>query len=201
MEISLALVILLGSTALMAIARAVADTWSYPVSCLAYINAQLVYQALLLSVALLVLIVLGTMNEANFRTFVGIGRLDAPGQEVAWLGIAEGESWLSIGAGLSCVATLATSGFVHRQFRLSVAGLRQLLPHLPWVLLFSITNSFSEEVVYRLGSIVPLTGTVGTSIIMLFSAAAFGAAHLRGMPNGIVGMLLAGVLGWLLPSR
>jgi hypothetical protein len=66
------------------------------------------------------------------------------------------------------------------------------------VLLFSFTNSFSEEVVYRLGVIVPLVGSVDTAYILLISAVAFGAPHLRGMPNGIVGALMAGLLGWLL---
>lgn len=52
--------------------------------------------------------------------------------------------------------------------------------------------------VYRLGIIVPLVGAVETMYILLISAATFGAPHLRGMPNGLVGALMAGLLGWLL---
>ncbi|AHF00172.1 hypothetical protein THITH_11215 [Thioalkalivibrio paradoxus ARh 1] len=33
---------------------------------------------------------------------------------------------------------------------------------------------------------------------MLISAIAFGAPHLRGMPNGLIGAIMAGFLGWLL---
>ncbi|MBA2780490.1 CPBP family intramembrane glutamic endopeptidase, partial [Billgrantia kenyensis] len=75
---------------------------------------------------------------------------------------------------------------------------KQLFRYLPWVLLFSLTNSFSEEVVYRLGVIVPLYGRIEPGYIMLISAIAFGAPHLRGMPNGLIGAIMAGFLGWLL---
>jgi hypothetical protein len=141
---------------------------------------------------------LEVINEAKFTAFLAPGNIAAPAKGVSWLGIADGESWLGLGASLSFFITLATSTFVYLQFRKSGGGLKQLAPFLPWVLLFSLTNSFSEEVVYRLGIIVPLVGSVDTTYILLISAAAFGAPYLRGMPNGIVGALLAGLLGWLL---
>lgn len=84
------------------------------------------------------------------------------------------------------------------QFRKYSRFLKDLTPLLPWVLLISFSNSFSEEVIYRLGVVVPLIGVIDTDVILLISAIAFGLPHLRGMPNGIVGALMAGLLGWLL---
>ena len=147
---------------------------------------------------MLVLFAIYFVNPANFSAFLTPGNIAAPANGVSWLGISEGESWLSLGASLSFFITLATSTFIYLQFRKSTGSFRQLMPFMPWVMLFSFTNSFSEEVVYRLGVIVPLAGSVDTAYILLFSAAAFGAPHLRGMPNGIVGALMAGLLGWLL---
>ena len=147
---------------------------------------------------MLVLFAIYFVNPANFSAFLTPGNIAAPANGVSWLGISEGESWLSLGASLSFFITLVTSTFIYLQFRKSTGSFRQLMPFMPWVLLFSFTNSFSEEVVYRLGVIVPLAGSVDTAYILLFSAAAFGAPHLRGMPNGIVGALMAGLLGWLL---
>ena len=43
-----------------------------------------------------------------------------------------------------------------------------------------------------------LAGSINSEYILLISAVAFGAPHLRGMPNGILGALMAGFLGWLL---
>ncbi len=152
----------------------------------------------MLGVAVLVLFTLYFANGANFATFLAPGNIAAPAKGVSWLGIPEGESWRSLGVSLSIFITLGTFTFVYFQFRKSVGDLKQRLPYLPWVLLFSLTNSFSEEVVYRLGVIVPLAGSVDTDYMLLISAVAFGVPHLRGMPNGIVGALMAGLLGWLL---
>ncbi|SCC92885.1 putative Protease [Thiomonas sp. X19] len=198
MEVTLASVIVLGATAVILNLGRFANKSPYSVSVLEYINTQSKYQALLLSVAGVVLFCLYSVNAANLWSFLTPGKIAAPAKGVPWLGISDNQSWASVGASLSFFITLATSTFVYLQFRKSGEGLKQALPYLPWVLLFSLTNSFSEEVVYRLGIIVPLVGSVDTNYILLFSAAAFGAPHLRGMPNGIVGALMAGFLGWLL---
>jgi len=198
MEIIVAVVIVGVATAIILNLGRFAEISPFSVSGLEYINTQSKYQALLLGVATAVLLAIYFVNDANFLLFVAPGNIAAPAKEVSWLGISQAESWLSLGASLSFFITLATSIFVYLQLRKSGGGLKQLLPYLPWVLLFSITNAFSEEVVYRLGIIVPLVGSVDTAYILLISAAAFGAPHLRGMPNGIVGTLMAGFLGWLL---
>ncbi len=198
MEIVLALVIVIGATAVILNLSRFAAKSPFSVSGLEYINTQSKYQALLLGVAMLVLFAIYFVNEANFSAVLAPGNIAAPAKGVSWLGISEGESWLSLGTSLSFFITLATSTFIYLQFRKSGGGLRLVIPFIPWVLLFSITNSFSEEVVYRLGIVVPLVGSVDTAYILLISAAAFGAPHLRGMPNGIVGALMAGLLGWLL---
>ena len=198
MAVILAFVIVVGATAVILNLGRVANKSSYSVSNLEYINTQSKYQALLLCVAVMVLFCLYLVNAANFWSYISPGNIAAPAKGVAWLLISDNQSWAVVGATLSFFITLVTSTFVYLQFRKSGEGLKQVLPYLPWVLLFSLANSFSEEVIYRLGIIVPLVGSVDNAYILLFSAAAFGAPHLRGMPNGIVGALMAGFLGWLL---
>jgi len=197
-EVVIALVVVIGATAIILNLSRFAQKAPFPVSELEYINAQSKYQALLLSLAMLVLLILYFVNESSLSAFFALGNIDAPAKGVSWLGISEGESWGGLGASLSIFITLTTSAFVYLQFRKSVGALKQLMPYLPWVFLFSLANSFSEEVVYRLGVIVSLVGAVDADHILLISAAAFGAPHLRGMPNGIIGALMAGFLGWLL---
>lgn len=147
---------------------------------------------------MLALLVTYCLNETILSAYLAPGNIAAPAKGVSWLGISEGESWRSLGASLSIFITLATSIFVYLQLRKSVGNPKQLVPYLPWVFLFALTNSFSEEVVFRLGVIVPLVGSVDADHILLISAAVFGVSHLRGMPNGIGGALMAGLLGWLL---
>lgn len=198
MEIIIALLIVAGATAVILNLVRFAAKSPFSVSDLEYVNTQAKYQALLLAVAALVLVVIYFVNATNFLAFLTLGNIAAPAKGVAWLGIPDNQTWGSVGTSLSLFITLATSSFVYLQFRKSGGVLNKILPYLPWVLLFSLTNSFSEEVVYRLGIIVPLVGSIDSAYILLFSAVAFGAPHLRGMPNGIVGALMAGLLGWLL---
>ena len=198
MEIIIALGIVSVATAVILNLGRLSEKSPFSASKLKYINTQSKYQALLFGVAALVLIAVYFINGENFSTFFALGNIGAPANGVAWLGISDGESWLNLGTTLAFFITLATSTFVYLQFRKSSGGLKQLLPFIPWILLFSVTNSFSEEVVYRLGIVVPLVDSISPVYILLISAVAFGAPHLRGMPNGIVGALMAGLLGWVL---
>ena len=162
------------------------------------VDQQAKYQAGLLAIAALVAGVSYLSAPATFALFFGVGDLDAPAAGVPAFGIGDGESWRSVGGSLAFFVTAATALFVFFQLRSAGAGWRAVAAVLPWVLAFSATNAFAEEVVFRLGVIVPLYGHLGTSALLLLSAALFGLPHLRGMPNGLVGVVMAGVLGWLL---
>jgi uncharacterized protein len=163
-----------------------------------YIKSQSKYQQRLLLAAVFVLCLLQLYAPETLSRFFSIGYLAAPSTKVEWLGIAEGETWLSLGLTLSISITAATFAFVYFQFRGKVGKLRHTFSYAGWILLFSASNSFSEEIIFRLGVIVPLYGDVKTSYILLISAVAFGVPHLRGMPNGIIGACMASLLGWIL---
>jgi uncharacterized protein len=163
-----------------------------------YIKSQSKYQQRLLLAAVFVLCLLQLYAPETLSRFFSIGYLAAPSTKVEWLGIAEGETWLSLGLTLSISITAATFAFVYFQFREKVGKLRHTFSYAGWILLFSAGNSFSEEIIFRLGVIVPLYRDVKTSYILLISAVAFGVPHLRGMPNGIIGACMASVLGWIL---
>jgi membrane protease YdiL (CAAX protease family) len=75
---------------------------------------------------------------------------------------------------------------------------RYLLFSLLWAILFSIANAFSEEAIFRIGIVSPLYGIFSISVIILISGIAFGLPHYFGQPSGLVGVLMAGFLGWLL---
>ncbi len=197
LEILTPLAIVIAATILMLRLGMIAEKFQLPVSKLSYINTQFKYQLLLLPVAMLVLAAAYALNTSNFSALAGMGNIAAPAKEVSWMGIAEGESWLNVGSNLTFFITLATLSFVYLQFR-KTGGANLLLPYLPWVLLFSLMNSFAEEAIFRIGILVPLFGVIDTSYVLIISAVAFGAPHLRGMPNGMAGMLMAGLLGWIL---
>ncbi len=194
----IALTVVIAATAAMLHLGRVAEKSPFAFSELQYINWQSKYQAWLLGVAASILAVIYLLNSANFAAFLAPGDVAAPAEKVSWLPIPAGTSWLILGTGLSFFITFGTSTFVYLQFRKTAVGFGTFVRYIPWILLFSAANAFSEEVIYRLGVIVPLVGTIDTTYILVVSAIAFGAPHLRGMPNGIIGALMAGFLGWLL---
>ena len=198
MEIILTLAILLAaSVAILSIGGLVARL-KFHASRSDFVNTQLTYQALLLCVALAVVFAIFLIDQRNFSKFFAVGRIAAPARGVPLLGIPGGHSWLVIGTYLSVVITLVTATFIYFNFRGSVGKAGLLLPLFPWILLFSVTNAFAEEVIYRFGVVIPLFGHVDPAAILLISAFAFGATHFRGVPGGPVGVLMAGLLGWLL---
>jgi len=163
-----------------------------------FIASQFSYQVLLFLLALITIIALYILNSEVMGRFLSVGNIGASASPVPLFGIKEGESWLSLGLSLSFFITLITAVFMYFQVRASGLSMDLLTPLLGWVLFFSLTNSLSEELIFRAGIAGALYEVVSPASLMLISAVIFGLAHYGGMPNGIVGMLMAGVLGWLL---
>ena len=72
------------------------------------------------------------------------------------------------------------------------------LPFLPVVLLGATLNAFYEEMTYKASYLSVLEGVVGKPQSLLLLAAYFGILHFYGIPYGIIGVVLAAFLGWVL---
>ncbi len=197
-DLILALTIATGGTAFMLAIAARIRRKPPRLSTVPAVNFQLGYQAVLLVFAGAVLVLLRGIYPLAFSDLWGIGNPGAPAAPVAWLGIGAGENWRDLGTSLSVAITGVTTLFVWLSFRGSGARLAMLGPYLPLVLLFAAANAFSEEVIFRLGIIVPLLDKVAALPLIALSAVLFGIPHYRGMPNGVTGVLLAAVMGGLL---
>jgi len=69
---------------------------------------------------------------------------------------------------------------------------------LPLVLLFAAINAWSEEVISRFVIVAGLYGKLSPSVICWISAVIFGGPHFFGTPSGIFGVMMAGLMGWIL---
>ena len=163
-----------------------------------YITNQFKYQLLLVISAIITVAIVFTLNSENAYTYLSLGNLSAPANAVPVFGIHDKESWFGLGVSLSLFITIITSVFIYFQIKGSEVVLGQLGPYLGWIILFSLMNSLSEEAIFRLGILASLNGVLSPENIMLISAIIFGIAHYGGMPNGVIGILMASVLGWLL---
>jgi membrane protease YdiL (CAAX protease family) len=80
----------------------------------------------------------------------------------------------------------------------ALGQLQKAVLFLPFILLFALMNSLGEEVGYRANLLAALAPAFGKEDALLMSAALFGIQHYYGVPYGIAGILMAGILGWLL---
>ncbi len=189
-------VVALATLALLPLNRVVAPMLPLSVSENPAVNRMTAAQLLTLTLTGLVLLFIGAVNRQGFRKYWRLGDVAAPAEKVSWLGIRSSESWRKVGTSFAIIITLATGAFMY--FGVYQNTPIQWMPALPWVLLFSISNSFSEEMLTRFSLAAGLDGLLSGRTISLWSAAIFGGVHYFGTPGGVPGVLMAGFLGWLL---
>lgn len=163
-----------------------------------YLNFQINYQLLLIGIACVSLTASYFLNPASVQSMLSFGNMAAAVEELKVFGIQQGDSWLKTGISLSVFISVVTGIFMYAQLKGQAIDYSLLKTGILWIILFSLTNSFSEEIIYRVGINGPLDGLMSPQKIFLISAIIFGLAHFRGMPNGLIGVVLAGLLGYIL---
>lgn len=165
------------------------------------VNRQLLYQSFTLLISLAFLMLLSSMRPTIFNAYFQKGNIAAAITPVPALFIhpKPGRNWVHEGRDFALVISVVTAVIIYLQ----VIHGRELnydlfWKILPFSLLFSITNSFVEESITRLGVIVALKGVLSDDCIPFISAGIFGGVHYWGSPGGLAGVLAAGFLGWLL---
>jgi uncharacterized protein len=198
MKLYLPILLVLGYTALMLMSSALTSKFNMSISNSTYLNAQFKHQSVMLLIAMASLLTTYYLNQANFMQYFSIGNINAPTEKVTLFGINEGDKWLNTGLSLLATISIATGVFLYFQLKPYQVDWQTLKPAIFWIILFSLTNSFAEEMVFRTGIIAPLSGLMEVKTLFLISAILFGIPHFFGMPSGIIGVLMAGLLGFVL---
>ena len=165
------------------------------------INKQLAYQSITLLGTGLFLLLLWRVKRTPFLTYFGRGRISAGILPEPWVGInpKPGETWWHYGRNLAIIITGVTALVMYFQVvHGQVFPWERCLALLPFSLVFALTNSFVEEAITRLGLVVVLKDVLTDKAIPLVSALLFGMVHYWGHPGGLIGVVVAGFLGWLL---
>ncbi len=155
-------------------------------------------QILRMATATVVIAAVRIMGRSFKDMFLTCGHLCAPAEPVRWLEIRSGATWNRLGITFSFVAFLGTSTFLFTLGQPGRGGFAGLSPLIPAILLFAAMNAFSEEVTFRSALLATLPDSLGKQGRLLITAAYFGLAHYWGVPYGPMGVLLSGLLGWLL---
>lgn len=162
-----------------------------------FINGLAKYQIYALVVGVLTMLVFLLINPES-KQLLNIGNLSAIADKEKWLGVNGKTTWLSNGLELFLFISTATGIFMFLGVKQSESLSNFQWWFIPFVLLFSLTNSFAEELIYRFGIIAGLNEHYTKMTILLVSAILFGLPHFSGNPGGITGVIMSGLLGYIL---
>jgi membrane protease YdiL (CAAX protease family) len=82
--------------------------------------------------------------------------------------------------------------------RPSADVLIRVLPLVPIAAVLAVMNGFNEEFTLRAAPLSELVTAVGKDQALLMTTVFFGLGHFYGVPPNLVGVALAGFLGWFL---
>lgn len=157
-----------------------------------------VEQGLKLLVTLVVIGALFALKRDRRAFFLAKGDPGAPAAPVRWMGVGEGTRWSMLGPVLSVAITGGTLAFLVLAGTPSPEVLTRAIPSIPIVLACAALNALNEEITCKAGFLAVLLEPVGARNALRMVAAYFGLAHFYGVPYGIVGVVLAWFLGWIL---
>ncbi|MFZ5882991.1 MAG: CPBP family intramembrane glutamic endopeptidase [Chloroflexota bacterium] len=155
-------------------------------------------QSLRLIVTLVMIAALFLMRKRASAFFLRMGDRHAPAEGVRWLGIEPGSPWDKVGRNFTFFISLGTLAFLMLAGSPPLDLVVRALPFLPAVLIAAALNAFNEEMTYKASFLSVLEDAVGRNQALWLMAAYFGIGHFYGVPYGVVGVLMAGFLGWFL---
>ncbi len=165
------------------------------------LNRTLNHQFSMFAIAMVLLVLTRLLTNRTRLSLLTVTKKDGPITPEPWLGIKPkpNESWNQLGRNFAVIITLITAIAIYFQTIRNAPLTVNIYPRLLMALLFSISNSFSEEVIYQFSfSAVVVNENLNPKIAKALSALTFGIVHYFGNPGGIPGVLLAAFLGWFL---
>jgi membrane protease YdiL (CAAX protease family) len=132
------------------------------------------------------------------RFFLVKGKLDAQAAPIPLI-MTRPSSWKILGPAIAGAMCLGLVAFSLIFGKLPAANsLQNVLPLVPFILLFAASNAFGEEMIYRAPWLSALEAPIGATQALLVTAVYFGLAHYYGVPYGIIGVIMSFIPGWLM---
>ncbi len=171
--------------------------FSYILHADTFINALLKYQIFAFFFAFF-LLSFSLIIFPGSKQWLTIGNLRVVATKENWLGINGKSTWLTNGVQLLIFISLATFVFMFLGVWHSNSFSNFKWWFLPIAILFSLTNAFAEEIIFRFFVIAKLVNYYPNWLVLFTSAILFGLPHYFGNPGGIIGVIMSAVLGYIL---
>ena len=162
-----------------------------------FVNSMFKYQLVALLLGVLVTITIAFINPES-KVFLKIGQLSNIAKKETWLGINGKSSWKINGLQLLLFVSIATGSFMFLAVKYTGSIANFQWSFIPLIVLFSFTNSLTEELIFRFGIVGGLFNHYPKLTVLLASAVLFGLPHYFGWPSGFMGIIMASVLGYIL---
>jgi membrane protease YdiL (CAAX protease family) len=159
-----------------------------PISLYETANITVSMQLIVLPFSFLALGILYMYRKEGFKAFFHFG-----------LSSSKNRDWNSYGPFVALLFTFGTTvlmafSVMSQHGRVNETFFRLL----PFVILVSATNAWSEEIFSRFVIVAGLHEKLNPNTICSISAVIFGAPHFFGTPSGLFGVITSGLLGWIL---
>ncbi len=136
--------------------------------------------------------------RARALEFLRLNRVSGAASATALFGIRANEDWRRVGWQIGLVIAVVTALVMFLPLRPAAPQVAAMVPLIPLVLLFSLSNSLGEELIFRHGVVTALEDSRWANHSPLASGAIFGSVHFFGAPGGFLGVVMAGALGYVL---
>src|SRR6478609_2616637 len=136
------------STVLLVTAGVFTNQISLQIHPNSFINGLAKYQGYALIVGILTTIAILILNPES-RQFLNIGQLGTIAEKEKWLGINGKSSWGINGLQLLFFVSMATGIFMFLAVKYTNSIDNFQFSFIPIIFLFSLTNSFAEELIFR----------------------------------------------------
>ena len=151
-----------------------------------------------LIIPLTILVYLLGRGRTLKNTYLVKGDIHATAEPSILLGMKQPEPWMRIGPIFAVIFTVGTIAFALLSSRPSGDTLFGVLPLVPVAVIIATINGFNEEFTLRAAPLSELVAAVGRKQALLMTTIFFGLGHFYGVPPNLVGVTLAGFLGWFL---
>ena len=159
--------------------------------------ADIMVHVLRLAPAFVVLLFLLIVGLRRVDFFLVKGDIHAPVEPSRLIGMKKPEPWTKIGSIFTAVFAIATLIFLLGSWEVP-DPLPNLLLVIPVAIVIATMNAFNEEFTLRAAPLSVLWERIGKEQALLLTTVYFGLGHFYGVPSGILGVILAGFLGWFL---
>jgi len=179
-----------------------AQVWTSPIVSSPLLDGQLKGQLCMLLISVMLLSACFCLAPSPTKKYFRPGDIRALVHEENLIGLKPktGETWLQVGTSFTFVITFVTAAVTYMQLVQAKHEVfwYSLFSNSGWIVFLAISNSFVEEVIFRLSFIVVLDGMMSPRSIWAVSSLVFGGLHYFGMPGGVAGVLMAAFLAFLL---